>query len=192
MFLFPRNDSDISGIFHKYRSISFEVKASSNMTNSITSIENNPEDVFKPGELEWGSKLGDTSPWISVHFFKNSVSISHYSVTSPKTWTHVFFPRCWDVYGEINNEWKKIASVQESGLNGNGITRSFPIYNNNFFTGFKFAMTCFNYAGEEHGNLQRNYFILNQIDLFGVVFHKHVSFKMTLKQYFPLFCILIQ
>ena len=66
MFSLPQNTNDIFGILHKYKHISYHVEASSTIDYKEPKIY--PEYAFELGKFDWGSKLGDYSPWISILF----------------------------------------------------------------------------------------------------------------------------
>ena len=122
MLVLPRNDSDLYGILHHNKNIPWQANASTNRWSET--FKSKPEYAFALDNLDWGSDLGDLSPWVEITFTKHLISISHYSLTSPTLSTYVYFPRCWDVFGKVSGKYLKISSVNESGLNGNLIKKS--------------------------------------------------------------------
>ena len=123
MFVLPQSTNDIFGILHKYTHIPWHAEASSTIDHIEQKIY--PEYAFELGKFDWGSKLGDYSPWISILFPKHMIALSHYVFKSPSHLTLAYFPKCWDLYGKKDNAWVKISSVTESGLNGNNKTKVF-------------------------------------------------------------------
>ena len=194
MFVLPQSTNDIFGILHKYTHIPWHAEASSTIDHIEQKIY--PEYAFELGKFDWGSKLGDYSPWISILFPKHMIALSHYVFKSPSHLTLAYFPKCWDLYGKKDNAWVKISSVTESGLNGNNKTKVFPMYVNIFFKGFKFHMTCKNYLYYNSQNPppwedQYMIFFCNQIDFFGIIHPHHVSATIHITRYLPLFSIFL-
>ena len=179
----PQNDTDLSGLIHKYPHISREISASSFYDNVVI-----PENVFDPfSPHDWETK-SEKSSWISIFFPKTNILLSHYSLKTPSYATYAFFPRCWDVYGRYSNSNTEVllSSITESGMNDNNITRVFPIFNNHLFNWFKFVKTCDSY----HASQTRSYFAIGKIDFYGTLqeVFVHKTFK---RNYFTLFCIII-
>ena len=197
MFVLPQGTNDLFGILHKYKHITWSAEASSNIEEE--SLVNNPQIIypeyaFGSDEFEWGSKVGDLSPWISILFPKHKIALSHYVFKSPSHITGSYFPRCWDVYGKKDNNWTKISSVNESGLNGKSIIKVFPMFNNTFFKGFKFHMTCRNYHSvnsPQHDGEKDWLFIVNQIDFFGIIQPYFISTTIHITRCLPLFSIFL-
>ena len=183
--ILPRNQNDSSGLLYEYRNIEWHADAS-----SYTDNERLPDYAFSPeNSNDWSSNETDFSPWVRIVFPKHYLSISHYSIKSPAYTTEVYFPRCWDVFGKINNQWIKISSVNDSGLTERGITRVFPIYNNQRFNGFQFNMTCDNYGEESRYKYS---FMVNHIDFFGSFCAQSFFKTISPMKHFALFCIFIK
>ena len=189
MLVLPKSDSDSYGILHHNKNIPWQANASSNLLTYAHQLK--PEYAFGFDVLDWGSDLGDLSPWIEISFTKHLISLSHYSLTSPFNSTVVYFPRCWDVYGKVNGKYLNISSVNESGLNGSLITRVFPVYSNKFFEGFKFQMTCKNYIANDREQPDFWYFRLNRIDFFGFISKQYHPICIHLKRQLVFLCVLL-
>ena len=189
IFVAPRNDKDINGIIHQYRDkLYMYVDSSSNFSNT-TSAQNL---ILKDPQNDFFA-VGD-SPNVSIYFPKSPIRIISYSIQTSLYATNSYFPRCWELYGQIRDQWNIISIVTESGLNGKGLIKVFQIYGDAVFipySAFILKMTCKTYNKfSDNMNL-----ILYSIDFFGLVttqkksiYYKQFSFqKLRLYLFINLF-----
>ena len=187
IFVAPQNDNDINGIIHQYGEKLFLYVDSSSNYSDDTSAQNliakEPHnDFYAP----------DNSPNVSIYFPKTPLRLNSYTVQSPKKITEVHFPRCWELYGQHENEWSVISTVTESGLNGKGLIKVFPIYGEAAFIPYTAATlkaTCNNY--NPNGDFM--YLIIYSIDFYGIITMPHsICFKQLSfpRSMFYLFLIL--
>ena len=160
--ILPKNSSDFYGILHQKKKIVIKCDHS-----HFTRYNNHDyvckDSIDKSAETYFCSD-NKKEGWIAYLFPYHPIDITNYSITVPKVWPYGPISYTLSGLSSLTIKWLIIDEVNNSGLQGAGLTITKAVQTRGVFSALNITMHGHSYEGANKYQLR-----IAQFDVFGVV-----------------------